>query len=522
MSYHKATDTVFCRDLQQDLERFGKPLFKPRMMRIFRDATNLAATSDLTDSLCQAIDSSTFLILLARPESAQSKWVGKEIEHFIGKSESAALPLGSEAPDTQKARLSRLICLITGGYHLFEAVPKGTEVTWALSQDVVEHFRVAQTEPLIVDMRRFVTMSTKERRNHPEYISNVATIAARLLGREKDNLCGDHISRQRRIRTAVVTAALAFVTVLITAGWIWLQYKASQIEADRRGREARINEARELRSRSESAAERADFDQALVYLAHAAQREPLEVPLSELTEALGRAHKESWRTPVPFAGFQGSYALANGGRVLAGAGEGFIGLWDLATGRELRRIPCPLKKITAVGISEDARWVFAGDSEGTLWRYEVKSGQNSNFAKRPWSAIKESPWPNIEKLFPETDGSLIAAGYSPFGEVVRFNPSGQPIWTNRPGGALGFRIVLDRERDTLIAVTAAGNYRVWQSRTGNSISSLDRKLEFSLEFNRLLTLEPASKLAARIASNDIESREWRVEVWRIDTGEPQV
>lgn len=42
ISYHQSSDGAFARQLQTDLERFGKPIWKPRMVRLFRDETNLA------------------------------------------------------------------------------------------------------------------------------------------------------------------------------------------------------------------------------------------------------------------------------------------------------------------------------------------------------------------------------------------------------------------------------------------------------------------------------------------------
>ncbi len=44
ISYSHALDGSLARALQTGLERFAKPWYRPRALRVFRDTTNLAAT----------------------------------------------------------------------------------------------------------------------------------------------------------------------------------------------------------------------------------------------------------------------------------------------------------------------------------------------------------------------------------------------------------------------------------------------------------------------------------------------
>ena len=51
---------------------------------MFLDATSLSAAPGLGQSIEDKLGRARYLILLASPEAAQSRWVDKEVAHFIG------------------------------------------------------------------------------------------------------------------------------------------------------------------------------------------------------------------------------------------------------------------------------------------------------------------------------------------------------------------------------------------------------------------------------------------------------
>ncbi len=79
ISYSHRLDAAIAARLQAELQRFAKPWYQMRAIRVFRDQTSLAASPHLWATIEQALDSSRWLILMASPESAQSPWVAKEI-----------------------------------------------------------------------------------------------------------------------------------------------------------------------------------------------------------------------------------------------------------------------------------------------------------------------------------------------------------------------------------------------------------------------------------------------------------
>ena len=83
ISYSHAKDKPIAAALQSVVQRLGKPWYRRRALRVFRDDTSLSATPHLWPSIEQALSQSRFLILLASPEAAASPWVGKEIEYWL-------------------------------------------------------------------------------------------------------------------------------------------------------------------------------------------------------------------------------------------------------------------------------------------------------------------------------------------------------------------------------------------------------------------------------------------------------
>lgn len=88
ISYSHA-DEAFARRLHRRLEGYRLPrgtvgarVSARRLKPIFRDNDELTAAADLSTAVQEALAQSEHLIVVCSPSSAQSKWVGREIEHF--------------------------------------------------------------------------------------------------------------------------------------------------------------------------------------------------------------------------------------------------------------------------------------------------------------------------------------------------------------------------------------------------------------------------------------------------------
>src|SRR5215217_8706574 len=83
ISYSHAADGKLAPALQQGLQGFAKPWYRRRALRVFRDQTSLAATPELWPTIQSALDEATHFLLLASPEAAQSRWVRREVAHWL-------------------------------------------------------------------------------------------------------------------------------------------------------------------------------------------------------------------------------------------------------------------------------------------------------------------------------------------------------------------------------------------------------------------------------------------------------
>src|ERR1700686_361087 len=83
ISYSHAKDKALAAALQSAMQRLGKPWYRRRALRLFRDDTSLSASPHLWPSIEKALGQSRFLILMASPEAAASRWVNQELAWWL-------------------------------------------------------------------------------------------------------------------------------------------------------------------------------------------------------------------------------------------------------------------------------------------------------------------------------------------------------------------------------------------------------------------------------------------------------
>ena len=223
ISYSHTRDRNLAKSLQTTLERWGSAVPGRRPLRVFRDESNLSANPDLWETIKEALNQSGYFIWMASPESARSPWVKKEIEQFVGKDAEARKRIG--------------IVLTAGTLPwMKDEDPSSEEIAI-----VPEVSALSSQEPLVVDLRSF-----RESRRTPEFAGRVATLVAAILGKDKDEVFGDHLTAQRRFITALVGGIVVLALAIVLA---LLQFA----EAKRQTRKANAET-----KRAEAQAERAD------------------------------------------------------------------------------------------------------------------------------------------------------------------------------------------------------------------------------------------------------------------------
>jgi tetratricopeptide (TPR) repeat protein len=200
ISYSHAKDKPIAAALQSVVQSLGKPWYKRRALRIFRDDTSLSATPHLWPTIEAALAESRFLILLASAESARSIWVEKEITYW----------LEHKSTDT-------LLIAVTDGELAW--LPGTTDFVWtdAIPLPAVLKGRFAH-EPKWVDLRGYRAGASKHDRKFTEL---GADFASAVRGVPKEDLLSEEVRQQRRALTLAWSAVFVLLVLGSIAGWQW-------------------------------------------------------------------------------------------------------------------------------------------------------------------------------------------------------------------------------------------------------------------------------------------------------------
>lgn len=172
---HRSLETyAIPRTLQGRETKLG-PIGK-RLPPVFQDREELAASSDLAQSVREALEVSASLIVICSPSGAQSRWVNEEIRTFVA--------LG---------RRASIQCLIVDGHPNASRTAGGDPALECLPPALFEN---GGTEPLAADIRPGQDSRTAAR----------LKLIAGVLGVGYDELRQRELARRHR-RLAVLAAA---------------------------------------------------------------------------------------------------------------------------------------------------------------------------------------------------------------------------------------------------------------------------------------------------------------------------
>jgi WD40 repeat protein len=224
LSYSQAADSRFAPFLQAAVQRFARPWYRLRTVRIFRDATGLTLTPELWPDIEKALDASRAFILLAAPAATQSKWVQQELAHWIKLKRAAPLIVLTEG----EIRWNRNV-------NDFD-----WEKTTSLPRLLAGLFR---TEPKYLDATKLKSVDLSAR--NPKIQNAAAEIYSRLTGRPFDEVIGEDVRQYRRNRGWAI-GALGAIIVLV-GGYL--------LQRSETGRQAAIANARQQLELARSAAQ---------------------------------------------------------------------------------------------------------------------------------------------------------------------------------------------------------------------------------------------------------------------------
>ncbi len=76
-------DRAVAHGIQRGLQRIGRRFGQPPALRVFRDSTDLTASPDLWGKVTEALDRSRYLVVVQSPSAVASKWVNREVAHWL-------------------------------------------------------------------------------------------------------------------------------------------------------------------------------------------------------------------------------------------------------------------------------------------------------------------------------------------------------------------------------------------------------------------------------------------------------
>lgn len=339
ISYSHAADQQLAERLQYALQQFAKPFYARRAFDIFRDQTDLGANPALWPRIADALDHSEYFLLLASPRAAQSKWVKREIDHWLAR---------------HGGRPERLLILWTDGnlawgdgdfdWGATDALPHTLD--WDPNNPAPRQLAGTFGEvPLYIDLRWTRAQKDLSERD-PKFLDDVATIAAELHQTRKRDLIGRDVTEHARLKRIGAAAILALIALAITAAVFGViarnQERIARTQAgiarDRQAeaeRAAAVALSRQLAAQSAEDGER-QYDLGLLLAVAADQVADTDQARAALFESLQRASYVS-RFVASTGTLLNGVAFAPGGsHIVAGDTEGMLRLYDTSTAKETR------------------------------------------------------------------------------------------------------------------------------------------------------------------------------------------
>ena len=378
ISYSQHGDKAVAQALRSVIQTIGKPWWKVRNLNVFLDATSLSAAPGLWQSIADRLDRSRYLILLASPEAAMSKWVDREVQHFI---------------DRDDTGIDNLLIGLTGGELVWDAAEGG--FVWSDTTPLPPSLRGRfREEPLWVDLRPFRSDPSRARKSDQAFLHAALDLAATIKGVEKADLYSDEVKRQRRsIRIAygiatviaglAVGAGIAALAAVENASRANEQTRIARQQtavAEAQRKEAVHNESVGLAALSSVALARGDLPRNALQLVVAAwpragdaDRPELKRTVASIADVLADYHEPTLTghlADVTAAAFS-----PDGKRVVTASDDGTARIWDAATGAQLLVLEGHKSNVLSATFDSSGARVLTTSFDGTARIWDSTTGK---------------------------------------------------------------------------------------------------------------------------------------------------
>jgi hypothetical protein len=438
---HGELDGLVAERLHKMLETYripralAKKLGKKKLSRIFRDREELPTSSNLSDSINEALENSAFLLLICSRRTRGSQWVMREVEIFgklRGKDKIITLLIDGE-PD--------------------ESFPPGLREREVGGETIF-------VEPLAADIR-----AATPRQSIKLLKEEKLRLLAPVLGCAFDDLRRRH--RRRRIRRIASAVIAAFAFVLSFGAFSTWQY----VQIDREMQQKLENQSYVLAEYAVSELANGDPDMAIM-LALEALPEDLDkperpfVPAAQkaLSDALGVYDLQDGFKPhraVSLSAAPGRVMLSPDERLAATVSPFELTVFDTESGSVLVKLPTARSALADAAFLDDDVVIFAG--ENGLEAYDVRGGETL-WTGEAATAVAVSG-----------DSARIAAVYGAETRAVVYDRDGR-VLSRMDFGGRSMRVPADdsflNPRDAIFALDQSGG-RLAVSFSDGSLSVFD-------------------------------------------------
>ena len=215
VSYSHQADARLAPALQRGLQRFAKPWYGTRAMQLFRDQTDLTVAPGLWPEIVRALEDSEFLLVLASPAGAASKWIDREIGWWL-----------------EHRGPAQLLIVLTEGALVWDEARGG----FSLQESSALNPRLANAfdhEPLWLDLR-WARDETDLTLGNGRFQESVADVSAALNRVPKDTLIGEDQRQHRHFRYAAWTMVSLLAVLAVAAAVLGLLASQQRDTAERR------------------------------------------------------------------------------------------------------------------------------------------------------------------------------------------------------------------------------------------------------------------------------------------------
>lgn len=480
---HAPLDTKVAAEIQRQLERFRIPgaIRKAtgikRIDRIFRDKEELTLTSDLNETIENALNHSDFLIVICSKATKESVWVLREIEFFL------------------KTHSRKQILTVVAEGEPVDVVPQilQLEEMELMTEDGDVETVQVPTEPLSCDYRGNFKKARRE---------ELPRLAAALLSCSYDDLR----RRQRQYRMRRIMAAAIALGLALTALAGYYAWSAAQIQENYA--QSLRNQSDYLASESQKLLDSGDRLTAMLLALEALPSEDSERPV---TAKAVNALSEAAYAYVPYGnndltldkaytcqGEVGGFCLNEEETLLAAYHSNYYNLcvFDTQTGAEVFAVTFDVQ-LQDMEFAPDGSLLVVADRK--LYCYEPLTGQlrweyafdstPSEMAISPEGTIAVSTVYQVMVI--DSDGTLLAALDAPL------DAEGEPF-------QLSTEVAVSADGSTVAAALSlaedeyAGCLVVWDVQTGEG-----KLNETSLYWvKELQFLDNGTVLAASLTGDD--------------------